>query len=956
MTTYEIDSLSDTDSVHDLIFPSTTDDNFLTDINSDTESRQASSIIFDLTADDFPQTSNQRKGKNKAYGNGIQGVSAPSSNDDVITIDDDIYPLFADSSEGLRALGLDVEKLYPQTDITNKNGSITASSSSSSSTIASSSSQQKRKGKDTVESDNNKRHKVEEPIEINDDDDDDNACLIDLTDDSYTPYEWIDLASSDDEVTYTGYHPVTSGSDIYNNQLRTAANITTMNNGNPSGSSRAMIGASLVNAGNLMNFYGSSNNAIRTQNINTTISDAVEAQVLAVEKGRTLEEAEEELRALLENITNDDPPPPEDRTGTPEQMSIILMEHQKIGLQWMLKMETSNNKGGILADDMGLGKTVQAISVICRNPCDNFTQVNLKTISASTTNVRGVLQLKATLVICPVSLIDQWRREIETKTEPSLKVLVYHGTSRTKNPYYFASYDVIVTSYTVTATDFIETRKGPLSKVIFHRVILDEAHTIKNKSTQAARGCCDIKATYRWCMTATPIQNKIEELYSLIKFLKIRPFCEWDEFRDAIVLPMKQGCHQKAIRAAHFLMKAISFRRSKKAIIDGHPVLDLPERNIHMTHIQFSEDERTHYEFVNARAQARFTKYMKTGTVMKNYSSVLVMLLRLRQSCLHPSLTIKEGYDPIERETDQAERTSLARRMKSDVVQRLLSDSATIKEIECPICMDIAQDAQIMALCGHILCKECFDNYWNALNGNMKRCPQCRGPIDRQKLVDIESFLRAHAPELIEEEEEENPPPEESDVVELAKMLSSAKIDKMMEILDNTARESNNEDKTIVFSQFTSMLTLLENPLQRKGIAYLRYDGSMDVRHRAQAVNKFYSDPNIKVLLVSTKCGSLGLNLTCANRVILLDVWWNPAVENQAIDRVHRIGQKKTVEVHRIFIANTVEDRILELQKKKQAVTDGVLGEGTQISSGRLDLNELIYLFRGGEMPQNQIH
>lgn len=97
----------------------------------------------------------------------------------------------------------------------------------------------------------------------------------------------------------------------------------------------------------------------------------------------------------------------------------------------------------------------------------------------------------------------------------------------------------------------------------------------------------------------------------------------------------------------------------------------------------------------------------------------------------------------------------------------------------------------------------------------------------------------------------------------------------------------------------------------------------MDIKARAEAVRQFFDNPDIKVLLVSTKCGSLGLNLTIANRVIILDVWWNPALENQAIDRVHRIGQEKNVEVHRIFINDTVEDRILELQNKKQVSRRG---------------------------------
>ncbi|EIE90943.1 hypothetical protein RO3G_15654 [Rhizopus delemar RA 99-880] len=617
------------------------------------------------------------------------------------------------------------------------------------------------------------------------------------------------------------------------------------------------------------------------------------------------EEVEKELRTLLENITDDEPPPPEDRT---------------------------------------------AMAIICQNPCENPTAVDLSTIPASRRNVEGELQLKATLIVCPVSLIDQWRREIESKTEPKLNVHVYHGSNRVSNPYRLAPFDVIISSYAVAASDFNETSKGPLSKVKLHRVILDEAHTIKNKATIAAQGCCQIESTYRWCMTATPIQNKVDELYSLIKFLRIRPFCEWEEFRDAISKPMRSSNPEKGIKAAHVLMKAISLRRSKKAMIDGRPILNLPERNVHMTHIDFSPDERIHYDFVNARAQAQFTKYLKAGTIMKNYSSVLVMLLRLRQACLHPSLTTEEDGDAAS-DADQPDSLAAARQMNPEVVRRLLNEGATIKEIECPICMDVAQNAQIMH-CGHLLCKECFDSYWNTADGNAKRCPQCRAQINRQQLADVESFLKVHAPDLMEEVEAEAET-EARNRQRVAEMLSSAKIDKMLEILDETAHETDRQDKTIVFSQFTSMLSMLEKPLKNRGHKYLRYDGSMDVRQRAETVNKFFDDPQITVLLVSTKCGSLGLNLTCANRVILLDVWWNPAIENQAIDRVHRIGQTKAVDVHRIFINDTIEDRILMLQKKKQSIADGVLGEGSTNQVGRLSLNELIYLFRGGNLPTN---
>ncbi|RKO91765.1 P-loop containing nucleoside triphosphate hydrolase protein, partial [Blyttiomyces helicus] len=156
-----------------------------------------------------------------------------------------------------------------------------------------------------------------------------------------------------------------------------------------------------------------------------------------------------------------------------------------------------------------------------------------------------------------------------------------------------------------------------------------------------------------------------------------------------------------------------------------------------------------------------------------------------------------------------------------------------------------------------------------------------------------------------------------------------------------------------VFSQFIGMLDLCEEAIKQKGYKFERFDGAMSATERNDAITRFRENPRITVLLVSLKCGSLGLNLTCANHVILLDAWWNPAVENQAIDRVHRYGQRKEVTVHRITIAETVEDRILALQEKKQEMINSALGEGPiklkKGPSARLTVDDLRSLFNSHE-------
>ena len=173
--------------------------------------------------------------------------------------------------------------------------------------------------------------------------------------------------------------------------------------------------------------------------------------------------------------------------------------------------------------------------------------------------------------------------------------------------------------------------------------------------------------------------------------------------------------------------------------------------------------------------------------------------------------------------------------------------------------------------------------------------------------------------------------------------VPSAKIDKCMETLSDIMNNKG-DDKVLVFSQFTTMLDLLEVPLARNGWEYGRYDGSMLGSSRTAALEEFRNKPNRRILLLSLKAGNVGINLTVANHVILFDPFWNPYVEEQAIDRAHRIGQRKKVCVHRIIVRDTVEDRILQIQEKKRDEVDTALNEGGKLINS-LNTNDFAYLF-----------
>lgn len=173
---------------------------------------------------------------------------------------------------------------------------------------------------------------------------------------------------------------------------------------------------------------------------------------------------------------------------------------------------------------------------------------------------------------------------------------------------------------------------------------------------------------------------------------------------------------------------------------------------------------------------------------------------------------------------------------------------------------------------------------------------------------------------------------------------SSTKIEALLQELTNLHR-SDPSIKSIVFSQWTSMLDIVEEPLRQCRIRFVRLDGSMVQAHRVAAIRTFAQDPSVTVFLISMKAGGLGLNLVSASHVFLLDPWWNPATEQQAIDRVHRMGQVRPVVVTRFIIRGTIEERILELQEKKRRLAQGALMvHSKELRQIRLD--ELRLLFR----------
>ncbi len=448
----------------------------------------------------------------------------------------------------------------------------------------------------------------------------------------------------------------------------------------------------------------------------------------------------------------------------PTDLNAELRPYQQSGVRW-LQFLHQVQLGGILADDMGLGKTLQALCVI---------------------NGR-------TLVVCPTSVIHNWAAEI-ARFRTQLRVNLYHGSRRSLD----TDADVIITTYGLLRID-----NDILAEQKWDMVVLDEAQAIKNPNSRVARAAYGIQARFRLALSGTPVENRLDELWSLMHFANPGLLGGRSDFRDSYANPIGNGDGNAAARLRRRIRPFV-LRRMKSEVAP-----ELPPRTDSVLYVELEDDERTLYDAVrNATRQEIVEKLAQGGSVL----AALEALLRLRQASCHRGLLPGQQAD------------------------------------------------------------------------------------------------------------------------------TSAKVRRLCEALEVASAEGR---KALVFSQWTSLLDLIEPHLHAADIGFIRLDGK--TRDRAQVVAQFQDPAGPEIMLISLRAGGTGLNLTAADHVFLCDPWWNPAVEDQAADRAHRIGQDKPVMVYRLVAKDTVEERILALQQKKRAIADAALGEaGAAAALTREDLLALL--------------
>ncbi|KAJ1856927.1 DNA-dependent ATPase fun30 [Coemansia sp. RSA 1822] len=555
-----------------------------------------------------------------------------------------------------------------------------------------------------------------------------------------------------------------------------------------------------------------------------------------------------------------------------------LKHYQLEGVEWLNCLRDSN-ASGILADEMGLGKTFQVIAFICRG--------------IEEARVKG-----PSLVVCPSSTLDNWMNEC-AKFAPSLRARVYSGSQPERLALQAelqdeSSYDVLITTYNLATGNKLD--RMFLKRRSFHSMILDEGHMVKNCMSSRYKWLMQIRTPFRLLLTGTPLQNNLQELVSLLTFILPQVFAESQPmlthaFKTKVpakrsagtdsddatatssvaesgvqtpIVPSSIGTvDTQHIEQAKTLLRPFVLRRRKCDVLS-----DLPSKTENIVKVELTKTQRALYDTIVPDADA-------AGDEIRNN------LMKLDSAKIDDTESDPKGAKKSAKPGSSWISSYMDMRKVAD--HPLLLRSRYTKS-------DLQQMAKML------MCEPDYDdaNYTYVLE-DMEVCS------DFELHNICTTYPRMNKFKL----------PDEA-------LLDSGKVQQLKIIVDECVSRG---EKLLVFSQFTTMLNILEAVFALWNIEYYRLDGQTKVAERQGLIDQFNSkESTAPVFLLSTKAGGFGINLTGSNVVVIYDAGNNPSEERQAEDRAHRVGQVKDVRVYKLIGTNTVDEVILESSRSKLLV------------------------------------
>ncbi|MBD2344155.1 DEAD/DEAH box helicase [Anabaena subtropica] len=492
-------------------------------------------------------------------------------------------------------------------------------------------------------------------------------------------------------------------------------------------------------------------------------------------------EASGALQELIGALTNNQAVAP---LPTPKDFQGQLRPYQERGAAWLAFLERWG-LGACLADDMGLGKTVQFIAFL----------LHLKE--------QGVLE-NPTLLVCPTSVLGNWEREVK-RFAPTLKILQYHGDKRPKGKAFqeaIKNHDLVITSYSLIHRDI-----KSLHTISWQIIVLDEAQNVKNSEAKQSQAVRQLETTFRIALTGTPVENRLQELWSILDFLNPGYLGNKQFFQRRFAMPIEKYGDAASLNQLRALVQPFILRRLKT---DRDIIQDLPDKQEMTVFCGLTAEQAALYQQVVETSLAE----IESAEGLQRRGMILGLLIKLKQICNHPAQYLK---------------------------------------------------------------------------------------------------------------------------VSTLEQYSSGKLQRLEEMLEEIIAEGDTygaagAGRALIFTQFAEWGKLLKPHLEKQlGREIFFLYGSTSKKQREEMIDRFQHDPQgPPIMILSLKAGGVGLNLTRANHVFHFDRWWNPAVENQATDRVFRIGQTRNVQVHKFVCNGTLEEKIHDMIESKKQLAEQVVGAGEE--------------------------
>jgi len=631
---------------------------------------------------------------------------------------------------------------------------------------------------------------------------------------------------------------------------------------------------------------------------------------------------------------------------------VTMYDYQKQALHWMLEKHSpsSDVRACILADEMGLGKTLQTIALML------------------------AFRVKHTLIVVPMSLLEQWRSEIEKKTVGGMfKVHLYHGNGRDgvlrkfhqqKNN---GAMHIVITTHALAAVEakrisvqalqsdndlqsimpvnknvkFAYTfGNNPLHAIDWHRVVVDEAHILRNRKTQIHIGTAQLRWSTLLLLTGTPIVNNVGDMHAMLCLMKHPTYSNYHVWNIQIARDLQLAYgdnYRTAKQTFDALVDSFMLRRVKGEVIRGSVIAPLPPvtyKTIELT-MEKGTVEEVFYSAVEESVMATFSTIDHVD-IRQQYSMILVLLLRLRQAACHPYLIGMAGltsfldgkplpsYDKmdwsaingacqsiINKYRDLSSNPGNQQALLQDVVGYL--DQATLDEVgaDASLCNSLKTSFD-HCTAGTAMNEEIIPPYYYEVHNDV--FGQFTGEVEPMPPLTLASDVCDIDNTCVEL------PDDTVAISAIDEYNASSKLNCLMTLIGEIL-ELPSHDKLIIFSQFNGFLDIIQHTLNKRfaSVGVLRIDGKTSQTKRSSRLQTFKTDPNCRILLLNLKVGGVGLDLSVANHVILMDLWWNSAMEEQAQDRVKRVGQTKPVTVYRFLFKKTIEERVEIVKAKKNS-------------------------------------